>query len=621
MFQPFVEEAIRRADSDEIELSGVQRSVEDASGLSIPTDIIKTLLRRATKQGLLTRGGGRYFRTGDLGEDAELRARITELERAHQGLSAHLREFAADRGVELGTDDDALAALTRFLDANHIGMVLGQTPEAGPWEIGSRLDHTIAAFVTKVVDSGGPCYAVLEGVVKGLIVQNALLLRDIPTSRRYLGGLTVFFDTGVLLRALGHTGLVEQQVAVEALNLIRRAGARLFTFERTVNEVEAILRVYEQRLGSQEGVRSLHGTPVTYHFLSVKATPADIRQKIALLRNSLARLGIRIQEFPAHAAEYTKNEQGLADILRDPRKSPGDDDARVWHDVEAIAAIITLRAGARPAQVSRAKYVFVSDSSRTVLSAARWYRETHPRGVEPIVHFRLLTNTAWLVRPADASSVPMHQLIAVCAAVLRPSIELWSRFVAGLSELVSSGDLNDDESLAVLASEFTHDRLADFESDADVEADTLREIVERVRAEQETHLRSELDEERRRREETEQAITVAKGHAATIISTVEERAERWASFAARTVQGLLYMVLVLGGILTLPTEWSEWTRAHQVGALVWWFCVVVFMGCSFVASFTRRFHVLNVYGYLQVRFAHRLKRLLLPSLGALERSD
>ena len=621
MFQPFVEDAIRRADSDDIELSVVQRSIQDSAGLSIPADIVKTLLRRATKKGLLTRGGGRYFRSHKSGEDTELRERIAELDRAHQRLSVHLREFAANRGDELGTDEDALAALARFLDVNHMGMVLGQTLETGPWETRSRLDYTVAAFVTKIVSTGGPCYAVLEGVVQGLIVQNALLLRDIPTIRRYLNGLSVYFDTGVLVRALGYAGLVEQQVAVEALNLIRGAGARLYAFERTIHEVETILRVYERRLASQEGMRTLYGTPLTYHFLSIKATPADIRQEIALLRRSLAKLGIHTREFPTHISEYTENEQSLAEALRDPGKSPDDDDARVWHDVEAISAIATLRAGARPTQVSKAKYVFVSGSSQTVSNATRWYRETYLRGVAPIVHFRSLTNTAWLARPAEASSVPMHELIAVCQAMLRPSTEVWSRFVAGLSDMVSTGDLSDDESIAVLASEFTQVRLSDFEPDADVEANTIREIVERTRAEQETHLRAELDEERRKREKIERAITVAEGHTATIISTVEIRSERWATFAAGTVYSFLYVVLVLGGIWTLPTEWSESTRAHQTGALVWWFCVVVFLICSFVASFTRRFRVFNLYDHLKAWFAHRLKRLLLPSLGAMERSD
>ena len=622
MFQPFVEDAICAADVDEIELPVVQRLVQQATSLSIPTDIVKTLLRRAARKGLLTRRGGRYFRSETHREDTDLRERIKELERAHQGLARHLREFAAKRGEELGTDEDALAALVKFLDVNHMGMVLGQTPETGRWETASQFDRTVAAFVTKVVEDDGPSYAVLESVVQGLIVQNALLLRDIPTTKKHLAGLNVFLDTGVLLRALGYAGLVEQQVAVESLSLIRAAGARLLAFERTVNEVETILGVYEHKLGSQTGVRSLYPTPLTYHFLSVKATPSDIRQEIALLRRSLGKLGIRIRDFPMHNSKYTEDEQALADRLKDPRKSPESDDARVWHDVEAIAAVITLRAGKRPKRVEKANYVFVSGSPQTVSNAARWYRETYPSGVEPIVHFQSVTNTAWLVRSADGSKVPMHELVAICQAVLRPSTEVWSRFVAGLGELVSSGDVSDDESIAVLASEFTHVRLADLEPDADMEASTIREIVERVRAEQETELRSELDEERRKREESERTVAVAKAHTATIVSSLEARSERCAGFAAWIVYGLLCVVLILGGIwTTLPAEWSEWTRANKAWALVWGFCVLAFIVCSLGGLLTRRLQVFNVLDWLKRWFSQHLRRWLLPSLEATKRRD
>ena len=621
MFQPFVEDAIRAAEVDEIELSTVQRSVRDTTGLYIPTDIVKTLLRRAARKGLLTRRGGRYFRAKARGESGELRDRIEELEHGHQKLATHLRKFASEHGVELGTNDDALAALTSFLDANHIGIVLGQAPETARRDRRPQVERIVAAFVAAIVEEGGSSYAALEGVVQGLIVQNALLLRDIPSTRRHLDGLTVFFDTGVLLRALGYAGLVEQQVTVESLNLIRAAGAKLCTFERTVNEVETILRVYEHRLGSHEGVRSLYPNSLTYNFLSAKTTPSDIRQMIALLRDSLLKLGVRIRDFPIHVPEYTENEQVLAETLRDPRRSDDSDDARVWHDVEAIAAIMTLRAGARPKQVWNAKYVFVSGSSQTVSNATRWYRETYPASVEPIVHFRSVTNTAWLVRSADASRVPMHELAAVCQAVLRPSAEVWTRFVAGLGELVVSGDVSDDESIAVLASEFTHVRLADFDPETDMEASTIREIVERARAEQETHLRAELDDERRRRQESERAASVAEGHAASIVSRVEAQAERIAKIVAGAILCSLCAVLVLGGVWSLPTEWSESTRAHQVWAVLWWVCVASFMGCSVAALFTPRLQVLSLFDILKTSFTKLLKRRLLPGPLANVRSE
>ena len=613
MFQPFVEDAIRHYEEDDIDVAGVQGAVRDLTGLSIPADIVKTLLRRAAKKGLLTRGGGRYLRTQHYDEDPELAARIRELGLAHLDLAARLRQFAARRGEELKSDDDALAALTRFLDANHIGVVLGQPIQMRSPDGVARLDHAVAAFVADLVEEGGPDCAVLEGIVKGFIVQNALLLRDIPITGRHLDGLTVFVDTGVLLRALGYAGPMEQQAATEALGLIRAAGARLYAFERTVNEVENILRVYESKLGSSTGTRSLRGTPLTYYFLKTKATPADIRQEIALLRKNLGTLGIRMREFPRHIHQHTEDEQALADALKNPRKSQNsDDDSRVWHDVEAVAAVITLRAGARPSQVPNAKYVFASGSSYTVLTAARWYRESYPHGLEPIVHFRSVTNAAWFLRPADASDVPMHDLVAVCATVLRPSPEVWSSFVRRLDELVTSGDLSDDESIAVLATGFTRIELADLESEADVEATTVREIVERVREEHETKLRSQLDDGQRKLEESERAAVAARAEATLIRSAAQAQAERLATWAAGAIYAVLCSVLLLGAILTLPMEWVDSTRVDHVLKFALWGCIALFFVFSLLGFFTRRFHVLNVFDRLKARFASRLQRMLLP---------
>ena len=170
---------------------------------------------------------------------------MQELGRTHLGLGERLRRFAADRGQVLQSDDDALAALTRFLDANQIGVVLGQPLQTETPVDAIQMNQTIAAFASEIVAEGGQDSEVLENIVKGLIVQNALLLRDIPSIGRHLYGLTVFVDTGVLLRALGYAGATEQHAATESLRLIHAAGARLRVFERTANEIEGILRVYE----------------------------------------------------------------------------------------------------------------------------------------------------------------------------------------------------------------------------------------------------------------------------------------------------------------------------------------------------------------------------------------
>ena len=91
-----VEDAVRRSTTDDIELTGIRREIRAWTGLSIPTDVVKTLLQRATKKKLLTRAGGRYLRTQDYGQDPKWGALMSELELAHKGS----RLTCADTPVE-----------------------------------------------------------------------------------------------------------------------------------------------------------------------------------------------------------------------------------------------------------------------------------------------------------------------------------------------------------------------------------------------------------------------------------------------------------------------------------------------------------------------------------------
>ena len=609
LFQPFIEDAVLQSATDAIELSAVQTEVRASLGLNVPTDIIRTLLKRTKNKGLLTRRGGRYLRTHGYNA-AAFGTQMRRFELATARLAARLRQYAATRGQNFASDDDALAALTHFLDAHHIGVVLGQPIRVGSADTSAGTSHTVAAFVAEILAESGADSTVLDSIVKGFIVQNALLLRDVPVAGRHLSALSVYLDTGVLLRALGYAGSIERLAATEALALLRSAGARLRTFEGTVEEIKTILHVYEQKLGTSTGIKELRSTPLTHHFLTSKTTPAEVRQETVLLNRNLQVLGVAVRPFPVHTHDYTENEAALAEVLRDPNKT--DADARVWHDVMAIAGIMTLRAGTRPNRMSDAQYVFASGSVLTVANASHWYRRSYSHGLEPIVHFRSVTNAAWVVRPADASDVPMHQLVAVCAAVLQPSVEIWSRFVTHLDELVASGELSDDESIAVVASEFTRVQLADLEVDDDIEATTVREIVERVRADEHTQFASQLDDERRKREASEKAIVAARSELAAIKGRARNRADQLAAWGARGIYGVFLGILGVGALWTLPTNWSEATRQDAFWGIVWWVCVLFFVVASILAC-TARFHTLNLYRYLKRSLAEwLLQRVLLP---------
>ena len=80
----------------------------------------------------------------------------------------------------------------------------------------------------------------------------------------------------------------------------------------------------------------------------------------------------------------------------------------------------------------------------------------------------------------------LHELIALCSAALQPTGKTWGQFKRHLRNLQASGAVSSDETVAILANQFTDvylSRLEDhFTDEEDIDSDSLNEVIERVRA-------------------------------------------------------------------------------------------------------------------------------------------
>src|SRR5512139_2621168 len=63
MFMPFIVDSIGTLSKEDFTTADLRAAVVSRHGLDIPADPLKTLLGRASKQGLIKRAAGRYFRT------------------------------------------------------------------------------------------------------------------------------------------------------------------------------------------------------------------------------------------------------------------------------------------------------------------------------------------------------------------------------------------------------------------------------------------------------------------------------------------------------------------------------------------------------------------------------
>ncbi len=533
MFGPFVLDAVASLGREDMSSEDVGAAIRDRHQLSIPVNTMKTLLGRLVKDEYLRREGGRYFRTEKQIAADDLPRERRGVEERQLQLASALRDSARMERLHLENDEEALALILCFLERYHVNLALDESPPVKGLETDETSAQEIATalFLQDVVAENDELAAVLTEMLEGYVLQNTLLLKDVGAATRQFKDLRVIFDSPLLFSVLGMHGPAEETATLELCALLRDTGAVLEVFEQTIAEMRSILSALEEKIGTTEGRLQLRPSPLTRHLISKHYTPSDVRQISGLLETKLRSLRLNIRELPDRVAEYTLDEAALARELAD---EPGHERApRVLHDVDCIAGVLTYRKGRDAGSLDSAGAVFVSPGGLTVKNGREWYFEQGGRGYPPIIHVLALSNYAWLKRPASASKLKVHELMALCSAALRPTLGTWRRFLDHLKRLEADGELSSEEITAIVASDLTENALAERGIDEDSDAQSLSEVVDRVKAEYKAN------------------TDAARSEAAELRQGVHKRAERLAAIITWAVVLLLGASFLVGAGISL----------------------------------------------------------------------
>ena len=496
MFQPFLIDAISGLDKDDFQAEEIKNAMLSRHGLAVPSHTLRTLLKRTSRCGLVRREYGRYFRVRDFPQ-SNIPEATANIEADYFHLAAELSNYLASHRHPLGTDEDALAFLLEFLERNHIGMVLDAPHQDQP-DSGEPPSHNktrlVVRFIKEVIPANDRLTAIVQRMLEGFILQNTLTLKDIGSTSRKFKDLCVFLDTRLVLQALGYQGKASHVATTQMISMLKRTGARVAVFEATIKEIKSVLYFYQQHLGTSQGRDFLNSsTPLTRFFLINRYTPSDVAQIIALLDQSVLQAGLSIRSAPTRIPRYTFDEKDLARRLAKTDTPEGE--PRVWHDVDCVAAVLTMRGSTFPQDINNAKAIFVTATGLVIKNVSEWFRQQleseNLKGkaeslLPPVVHHIALSNVAWLKFPASGQKLKLHELMALCSAALQPTRKTWDRFKRHLLNLQDSGVVSSDEIAAILANQFTDVHLSHLEDhlteDTDIDSDNLNEVIERVRA-------------------------------------------------------------------------------------------------------------------------------------------
>lgn len=396
------------------------------------------------------------------------------------------------------------------------------------------LDYVVSDFIVHTFARDPEGFDYLEAIVKGLMLASAVYLPTPAEVGRRFERVTLYFDTRLLLQALGYEGPDAESSMRQTLELAYELGATLATFTDTVTETRGVLSGIANNL--KRGTRNEHRRLTEEWFRTQGFSPSDVELLSENLEADLKGLRIGILDRPSPKVSLTVDEVALEAVLQErvgyQSRPP------LLHDLDALTAIHRLRGGQRQSQLERCRALFVTTNTPLV-GAARQFFHNGDQHVVPVAFAdEDLATLVWLKRPLDAPDLPRLRIIADCYAALEPGNDLWAKYLDEVDKLKERGSITEDDFFVLRYSLDAKQALMDrtFGSADRVSAEVVEEVLERAQA-------AIREPEKQRTREAEASSSKAERLAAdatTRAAAAEQRAaaaEEQARAAANVLDG------------------------------------------------------------------------------------
>ena len=560
-------ECLRRLAQPVVSAHEVRDAIRRHFGLDLPLNTVVTLLKRAARQGILSREHGVYKVKSSCLVDPKLNEVQQRHLEAQEALVSDLARFACDRFSLAWSNGDAERAIhVYFADEAFAVLHATRTHSYVPVpEFGSKRDrYVLASYVNSVLDNESPHFEYLRLVAEGNIFAGAIFLADTSAHPdRKFRNTRIFFDTQFLLLALGHAGPSLQVPNTELLTLLQRSGAKLGCFVHTLDEMQSGLTAIARHLSGRSGSKG-YG-PVYDHYRCIGASESDVLLRVNRLDQDLEDFNIQIRNMPKLQAEHMISEKRLEETIANHLTYSNP--SALTRDIKSIEGVIQLRGDSAPRFLETCGALFVTTNRPLVWAVQKFTESALPeQRITVAITDVEVTNIVWLKQPSAAPDLPQRRLIATCYAILQPSDNFLNRYLQGVDQLAEQGTFSERDVYMLKHSLEAH-RLAMDLTVGDEEAfttGTVSEVVELMNREIQREAQEKADEEGVRAASLRREIGAARERAADRRARRDQRAKHIAGIVAWVVASLisvvLAMILYLAIPLFQPGGLPEWVR-------------------------------------------------------------
>ena len=436
--RPFALHALAAHVGQSVTAEVVCSYVGNEFGLVVPIRTVEIVLRRIARDEGITRSH-RAYRVERPLSTAPFDENRAKAEAHIRSVIADLREYSATSGRVIGSEEEAVAAVTSFLanfDVSCLRSYLRGTalPDVGKQT--SRDVVLVSSYVRHIQQSKSDDLESFMFLVRGHMLANALLCPDLegvgPTYER----VTFYFDTPLLVQCLGLEGPEPKQAALDLVAVLKNLGGSLATLEHSREELENVVRGAADYLTSREG----RGR-IVLEARKRGTTRSDLLLLAEKMDRVISALGLTDEETPGFTRRYQIDEEKFEGLL-DDFVTYNNPKARL-RDIESVRSVYVLRRGRAARSIERTRAVMVTSNTGFAQAAADYERKIEKsESLSAVISDLSLANAAWLKAPMGALGLPRTRLLALAYGALCPSDDLWLKYLREIERLEDDGTIS-----------------------------------------------------------------------------------------------------------------------------------------------------------------------------------
>lgn len=570
---PFLTHCLKKQAGNQLDLEKLKEEIEDSFQLTIPTFAFPQFLKRAERQKLVRYNKlvGQYIvaEITELSTTDDTRSLSGDFDR----LSVALDNYADSIGLSQPlTRANWTDVLIDFLKSGQEEGVVG-VAKLGTAMIGNpqTLDARVAAqFVHDTHASDIKLFDSIVNVFTGVLIEDFIAcVQDFGPNTDFRG-VTLYYDTSILLRLLGCSGKILKTATLEMHQTLQDAGCSMFYFEHNESEMRGIFEAILHKVDYHHAVVGETGHALSHGEITV-ATLRDIEASYSILLGQLGIYGDH--ERYAHkdtAARHQIDERGFEAFLRNEalKKKVNYSSNNLENDARSLASIMHLRAGRHAQSLTAIKYAFITANSFLSRTARRFvsdkfYENKGWNYAAPFLTDEQITTYVWLLTQRQLKPENVSQeLLANCYEAIQPDVDWTERFFSKIRDLDQFDDTKAGQSADQALWLTTARRVAEDESygsTAILETVPLNEILaktdklieeQKATYEQETKTRTkEAAEVARHEGQLEQDIKNK--------TSLRRKGRKFGSVISKLASILVFLLAVFFVVFQAPLEWQH----------------------------------------------------------------